>query len=81
MITICAIPDPDRFFQMVDSCCGPVLLALPGAAGEDLRHNMVARSLLTGFGSGGYAGELPLELKDRRDVPRMLQYLMERCAG
>jgi hypothetical protein len=75
MITLCTIPDVNRFFHVIDSCNGTVTASLPQSSDYDLKNDASIRSFLKSL-NGGYSGSLSLKFSDEKDARSILHYMM-----
>jgi hypothetical protein len=75
MITLCTIPDVNRFFHVIDSCSGTVTASLPQSSDYDLKNDASIRSFMKSL-NGGYRGSLSLKFSDEKDARSILHYMM-----
>jgi len=80
MVTFYRIPDIEKFFKMVDSCIGRVLLKSSDDQMVDLRKSTLIRELLTMSSNNRGIEKLVLTIENRQDMPRVQRYLMECCS-
>ena len=77
MVIFYRIPDVDKFFRMIDSCVGRVLLRSSDDQMVDLRKNKMIRELLVMSCNDHGIEKLVLTIENRKDMPRIQRYLME----
>ena len=77
MVTFYRIQNADRFFEMIDSCLGRVLLKSSDGQAVDLRMNTLIRELLIMSCQNQCIEKLILTVEDHHDMPRIQRYLME----
>lgn len=73
--TLFDIHNSERFFEMLESCSGPVRVSAAGRC-EDIRGNEFLSRLLSGA-SGGKIARLELEVESEQDVPVLCHYMMQ----
>jgi len=77
MVTFYQIRDIDKFFDMIDSCTGRVLLKSSDNQMIDLRKNALIKELLLMTCGDRVIDRLALFIENKNDMPQIQRYLME----
>lgn len=77
MITLFDIQDTDRFFSLIDHCCLPVTIQLPGRTEIDIRHNADIRHLLTCTSRDGSISRITLGVGSISDRDKMIRFMLD----
>ena len=74
-LTFYGVKDMNQFFELVDSCRGPVYLDLPDEAACDLRNNTEIQALMKWMAPEAGLERVRLQSNCSEDAGRLVHYM------